>query len=183
MPLILFSQSALKKQPRFAYYDWCIAESAGFDCLIATPLPEPAGIYPLNGASLFTDITSKNAGGIGSGVTLAAGPDNQPDGAYEFAGNINSFIEIPQSPALNTRYSISVLAWVHHDGQSGPLVQYRRDQWGYHFWLTGPNQLFVRPQQKGIGWKPAQVYNAQLAGAWHYVGATYDSATGECHST
>ena len=163
-------------------FDWFIAKTTRFDWFIAPPLPEAAGIYPLNGASRFADITCKNAKGIASGVALAAGPDHQPDGAYEFAGNVNSFIEIPKSPALNTRYSISVLAWVHHDGQSGPIVQYRRDQWGYHFWLTRPNQLFVRPQQKGIVWKAAQVYNAQLAGAWHYVGATYDYATGERHA-
>ena len=147
--------------------------------LLVPELPEPAGIYPLNGASKFADITCKNPAGTGSGVNLAPGPNDEADGAFEFLGNAGSFIEIPRSGPLDTRHSITVMAWVLHQGVSGPIIQYRRNNWGYHFWFTQRNQLFVRPQERGVKWKSAQAYTGSgLAGTWHFVGATYDHESG-----
>ena len=136
----------------------------------------------MNEASGFSDSTGKNAAGTGVGVTLASGPNNQPQGAYQFAGNANSYIEIPRSASLNTQQSITVLAWVYNTGQYGPIVQYRRNNWGYHVWLIGPSTLFVRAQQKGPVWTNSyQTYSSiPLVGAWHFVGASYDYGSGAC---
>ena len=142
--------------------------------LIVPGLPEPAGFYPLDGASKFTDITCKNPAGIASGLSLAPGPRDEPDGAYEFLGNAGSFIEIPRSGPLDTRYSITVMAWVLNQGSIGPIINYHRNDWGYHFWFTQPNQLYVHPKS-GV----AQAYtDSGLTGTWHFVGATYDHDSG-----
>ena len=142
--------------------------------LLVPGLPEPAGLYPLDGASNFTDITCKNPAGNASGVSLAPGPGDEPDGAYEFQGNANSFVEIPRSGPLDTRYSITVLAWVLNQDSRGPIIQYRRDAWGYHFWFHEPNQLYVY-----LNFGDAQSYtDSGLTGTWHFVGATYDHDRG-----
>ena len=149
--------------------------------LLVLELPEPAGFYPLDGASKFTDITCKNPAGNASGVSLAPGPRDEPDGAYEFLGNVGSFIEIPRSGPLDTRYSITVMAWVLNQGSRGPIVHYHRNALGYRFWFSGPNQLFVRPQKKASspGSNSYQSYtDSGLDGTWHFVGATYDHDSG-----
>ena len=148
--------------------------------MLVLELPEPAGLYPLDGASNFTDITCKNPAGTASGGSLAPGPRNEPDGAYEFLGNAGSFIEIARSGPLDTRYSITVMAWVLNQGSIGPIINYRQNAWGYHFWFTGPNRLFVRPQERaGPKLKDRQTYiESGLDGTWHFVGATYDHDSG-----
>ena len=151
--------------------------------LLVLELPEPAGFYPLDGASKFTDITCKNPAGNASGVSLAPGPRDEPDGAYEFLGNVGSFIEIPRSGPLDTRHSITVMAWVLNQGSSGHIINYRRNALGYRLGFNKKKELFVRPQEhaKGPEWNSFQSYTDKgLKGTWtwHFVGATYDHDSG-----
>jgi hypothetical protein len=64
--------------------------------------------------------------------------------AYEFAGNKDSYIEIPQTKNLDTQYSMTLLAAIFPTGKDGPVLHYTSDKWGVHFWQYNQNQLFVR---------------------------------------
>ena len=64
--------------------------------------------------------------------------------AYEFAGNKDSYIEIPQTNNLDTQYSMTLLAAIFPTGKDGPVLHYTSDKWGVHFWQYNQNQLFVR---------------------------------------
>ena len=101
-------------------------------------------IFPLDKESKTKDITKNNPPGIPSNVRPAPGPDGRPDGSTLFFGSTNSYIEFPNNGQLDTRRSMTILAWVYHNGRSGPIFNYDRRGFGVHLWMVGPRVLFVR---------------------------------------
>ena len=126
------------------------------------------------------EISNRVAQGVPSGVSLAPGPDGQAGGSFEFAGSSNSYIEFPNSAggALDVRFSMTMLCWLYHGGQDGPLFNYKTSgAWGVHLWVVN-GQLFVRFTRRDYSFTEALLHTA-LAGGWKFVGASYDSGTGE----
>ena len=136
-------------------------------------LPVPVALYPLNGVHGTSDIgPNKNPPGIPSDVHLAPGPFGQPQGSYQFSGSANSYIEIPNNGGLDTKYSITVLAWVNRENHQGPIFDY---VWGFHFWIwVGAGNVFANLH---LVWS-AQLNSPIASHSWYYVGASYDFSSG-----
>ena len=120
------------------------------------------------------------AKGNARGVTFAPGPDGVAGGSHEFSGSPNNFIEFPNSEGgrMDVCYSITMLIWVYHRGQDGPLFNYMPDgAWGVHLWAVN-GQLFVRFTKRDYSLTTRLLHTA-LAGGWNFVGATYDRSTGD----
>ena len=137
-------------------------------------------MFPLNSTFGTKEIKNRVAEGHASKVTLAPGPDAVAGGSHEFSGSPNSFIEFPNSIGgpLDIRYSITMLCWVYHNGQDGPIFNYRPSgAWGVHLWAVA-GQLFVRFTKRHYSFT-APLLHTTLAGGWKFVGATYNRSTGD----
>lgn len=112
-------------------------------------------------------------------VRLAPGPDRRPQGSYYFYGRANSYIEIPNSGQLDTRTSITILAWIYHQGSAGPIVNYMANGWGVHLWMVSARTLFVRfTKRSRRRFTHALAYSSLKPKTWQFVGATYDRKSG-----
>lgn len=79
---------------------------------------------------------------------------------------------------MDTKNSLTLLAWIRHTGRSGPIFNYYPSGWGVHFWMTSPRTLFVRFTKRNRQ-QPAPVVTSRVRpGRWQYVGATYNHRTG-----
>lgn len=140
--------------------------------------PKPVALYPLSAKYQAKDVIGGNTAGIVNNVTPAAGPFNQSENSLSFLGTPNSYIEFPNNGKLDTKNSISLLAWVLPK-RAGPIFNYKTDGWGVNFWMARPRKLFARfvdreqrvhlPAIKSTHIKPDK---------WNFVGAVYDQNSG-----
>ena len=136
-------------------------------------------MYPMNTKTRGRDISlSRNPAGRLVNVRAAVGPDRTRGGAYRFLGKFNSYAEFRNTGKLDTKNSMTLLAWIKHTGRNGPIFNYNPRGWGVHFWMTSPRQLFVRFTRRNRRQPAPVVYNRILPGRWQYVGATYNKRTG-----
>ena len=147
--------------------------------LLADDLPVPTAFYPLNAQHLTHDISpNKNQPGKPNGVHLAPGPFGHPQGSYQFSGSFGSYIEIPNNGGLDTRYSITILAWLNQENDDGPIVNFGSDVWGFHFWVVN-GRLFARPSRRADRALPKYAVSSSLEpGTWNYVGTSYNFSSG-----
>ena len=148
---------------------------------LVTVVRNLVAVYPLDVSSGARDISpTKNRPGKLSGVVVTYGPDGQPDTAFRFSGSPNSYLEFPNFGRLDTRRSITCLAWVFNEGRRGPIFQYGPKGEGVGLSIVRQNQVKVlivsRTKSKSIPvitrkklFKPR---------TWTYVGFTYDYTTG-----
>ena len=137
-------------------------------------------MFPLNAEYGTKEINNRVAQGLPSAVTLAPGPDGTANSSYEFSGSSNSYIKFPNSAGgpLDVRYSMTLLCWVYHIAQEGPLFNYRtRGGWGVHLWVVA-GQLCVRFMKRDYS-LTHRLLHTTLAGGWKFVGASYDRGTGD----
>ena len=144
-------------------------------------MPVPVAIYPLNTNYTVTDGScyNNNQASKQVGIHLTTGPYNKPGAAYEFAGIPQSYIEIPASQRLDTRYSITILAWIFHSGlSSGPIFSYvENDGLGLQLWVMGQRTLFARLMARDDDPNDMLILESNkvnLTGSWHYVGLSFD---------
>ena len=137
-------------------------------------------MYPLTLKTRGRDISLfGNPPGILRNVRLAPGPDGKPLGSYRFSGRSNSYIEFPNRGKIDTKRSITLLAWIYHEGRAGPIFNYKRDGWGVHFWMISPRTLFARfTKRRGRRFTKAVLSRRVKPREWQYVGATYNGRTG-----
>ena len=86
-------------------------------------VPEPVAFYPLNARYRAAEKENRQPKGILGDVVITNGPYNEPGGAYMFYGTVSSFIEFRNDGGLDTRLSITLMCWVQHGGQNGPLFR------------------------------------------------------------
>lgn len=99
--------------------------------------------------------------------------------ATKFYGRRNSYIQFPNSGRLDTRLSITLLAWIYHQGHAGPIFNYMPNGWGVHFWMVSLKTLFVRfTRRRGRRFTRAVSSSTVRYRTWQFVGATYDYRTG-----
>ena len=80
----------------------------------------PLAFFPLNGQYETKDISHRhNLQGNASSVELAPGPDGSTGGSYKFSGNLRSFIHFSNNGGLDTRYSMTFLAWIYNEQTEG----------------------------------------------------------------
>ena len=137
-------------------------------------------VYPLNLNTKGRDISfSRNPHGRLRGVRYALGPDNSRGGSVEFYGRSNSYIDFPNRGKIDTKRSITLLAWIYHIGQAGPIFNYMPNGWGVHFWMVSPTTLFARfTRRRGRRFTPAIYSQSVRRRKWQFVGATYNYRTG-----
>lgn len=136
-------------------------------------------MYALDGPRRGRDISrTKNPSATLMGVRPAPGPDGRRDGSLRFYGQRNSYVEIPNTGKLDTRYSITILIWVYHEGRSGPIFNYNPRGFGVHLWMTSRRQLFARFVRRSRQFTRPIISGRMKYKAWNYVGATYDGRTG-----
>ena len=146
-------------------------------------VPEPVAFYPLNKQFGTADVKRRlQITGISSNVSLTTGPFNTTDGAYEFWGNKNSYIQFPNKHGmLDVQTSISLMCWVRPEGQDGPLFQYDKKirNWGVHIWIDRDRKFFSRIVEASYIMRKALESSRQLdVGKWVHVAATYNHTTG-----
>lgn len=149
--------------------------------LLLTGAVRAVAIYPLNGGVHGRDISlSRNPPGILSNVRTAPGPDRTRDGSYRFLGRANSYIEFPNREKIDTRRSITLMAWIYHQGRAGPIFNYKRNGWGVHFWMISPRMLFARfTRRRGLRFTKAVLSRRVAPRRWQLVAATYNHKSGQ----
>ena len=137
-------------------------------------------MYPLTLRTRGRDISLySNPAGILRSIRYARGPDGRPNTAIRFLGSPNSYIEFPNRGKLDTKRSITLLAWIFHEGRAGPIFNYMPNGWGVHFWMISPRTLFVRfTRRRGRRFTAAVTSRRVLNRRWQFVGAAYDGRTG-----
>lgn len=137
-------------------------------------------VYSLNRYTQARDISfSRNPRGSLGRVKYSPGPDNSPGGSIEFYGRSNSYIQFPNRGKIDTRRSITLLAWIYHTGRAGPIFNYMPNGWGVHFWMVTPKTLFARFTRRGRRRFTAAVSSRSVRPRkWQFVGATFSYRTG-----
>ena len=140
-------------------------------------IPDPVAVFPLN-----TNVGDKDIGPNSyapaqlKAVKPAPGPYGEPDGSYELD---SGFIEIPNGGNLDTKYSTSILLWVYHEGQAGPILDYQ-DSNTLNLWLSQEGGFTVEFADRN---KQAAISKAQKTASvpsktWHHVAVVYNYKTG-----
>ena len=145
-------------------------------------MPQPVAFFPLTGKFTTNDEQRRpQFKATASNVVLTSGPNNAPQGAYQFSGNSNSYIEFPNSHGiLDVEESITLMCWVRPEGQDGPIFNYNKaGAWGVHIWIVNA-RFFNRITKYGShAFLTAIITDQPLAvGKWVHVAATYDHSTG-----
>ena len=141
----------------------------------------PMAFFPLNGQYETTDIShSSNPPGQASGVELAPGPDGSTGASYQFSGNLSSFIYFPNNGGLDTRYSMTFLAWIYHEQTEGPIFYYDGPENGVRFMLTEDGRFRATFRSSNFSYLKTLTSAILEPKTWHFVGASYDYVSGEC---
>lgn len=136
-------------------------------------------IFPFSKASRGRELRNRSPPARYLNVVYMSGPDGLPYGSYYFHGRRNSYVEIPNRGRLDVRSCVTILAWIYHQGRAGPIVNYKRNGWGVHFWMVSPKTLFVRYTQRiGRRFTHALAYRGVRPHTWQFVGTSYNRNTG-----
>ena len=124
----------------------------------------------------------KNLNATMSNIKYSAGIHGEPNGAVEFSGEPNSFIEIEANSQVQFAQSMTMLLYVYPLKRStAPLVHYNANDHGVQIWIQGTvdkTSLTARFVQRNISerqWLQADVL--RLA-RWNFIGASYNHVTG-----
>ena len=140
--------------------------------------PNPTALYPLNSKFGTSDLSSnQNAAGIPFNVQLAPGPNGEADSSYQFSGNSSSYIEFPNAGGLDTRKSLTLLAWLFPENSDGPIFNYGTNYFGVHFWVAN-DKLFARIVSRVGFFAAVLISNTWSLNKWHFVGTSYDYDSG-----
>ena len=117
---------------------------------------------------------------VSNNITFAPGPFGNPNGSFYFSGNKISYVELNNTGELDTRFSITVLAWVHLDKSGGPIYKHEPASYGFslrvYYSTMGVKARFVDGKtSKGYFLYKKEVLEAD---AWNFIGAMYDHRTG-----
>ena len=139
-------------------------------------VPLPMALFSLSGTNGTVDRSPKGASkAVSYNINFAPGPYGNPNGSFFFSGDESSYVELKNTGELDTRFSISVFAWVHLDNSDGPIFEYGCSMWVSHLTLG----IEVRYMDR----KTSNIYLLQkesvlVANSWNFIGTTYDYHTG-----
>ena len=143
-------------------------------------LLNPVAFFPLNGQYETTDIShTHNLQGNASGVELTPGPDGSTGGSYQFSGNSNSFIYFSNNGGLDTRYSMTFLAWIYHEQTEGPIFYYDGPGNGVRFMLTEDDRFRASFRSSSFSYLKTLTSGILEPKTWHFIGASYNYVSGE----
>ena len=142
-------------------------------------LPEPVALFPLNVTYGATEINGRASPGNPVGVSFAPAPDGKADGSYKFEGSSNSYIRFPnnEGEALDVLYSMTMLCWLRYD-KDGLIFGYTgSEKWGV-IWGVYKGNLYANFKKRDYS-ETTALRHTTLAGGWKFVGASYDSVSGD----
>lgn len=146
---------------------------------LSTDAMSAVAIFPFSKASRGRELRNRNPPARYSNVVYTPGPDGLPYGSYYFRGQPSSYVEIPNRGTLDVQSCVTILAWIYHQGHAGPIVNYKRNGWGVHFWMVNSRTLFVRYTQRiGRRFTHALVHQGVKPHTWQFVGTSYNRNTG-----
>ena len=146
---------------------------------LSTDAISAVAIFPFSKASRGRELRNRSPPARYSNVVFTPGPDGLPYGSYYFRGRPSSYVEIPNRGTLDVRSCVTILAWIYHQGHAGPIVNYKRNGWGVHFWMVNSKTLFVRYTQRiGRRFTHALAYRGVKPHTWQFVGTSYNRNTG-----
>ena len=142
-------------------------------------VPLPVALFSLSGINGTVDMSPNGATkAVSNNVTFAPGPFGNPNGSFFFSGDENSYVELKNTGELDTRFSISVFAWVYLHNSSGPI--YKHVHYGFslrvvHLTLGVKVRFMDKKTSKDYLLYKTKVLDAD---AWNFIGTTYDYHTG-----
>ena len=109
-----------------------------------------------------------------------AGPEGVNQAAMTFSGLTSSSMVIKSTAKLDTRHSITILAWIYA-GSAGPIFNFGSVKGlGLHLQTSGNDyELEFSVRKRGLPLADDKASTKIKANTWTYVAATYDSETGE----
>ncbi|XP_019639766.1 PREDICTED: fibropellin-1-like [Branchiostoma belcheri] len=164
----------------------CTNSDGGFTCkcnhgyngdgVTCTLIPRRVGFWPLDAEHLSNDTSGGGNHGRPVGTTLTEGPHGVRESAFFFAGNTQSYIDIPNNGELDVKRSFTILLYAYHIGGHSILDYRMHGSPGTLFWLFPDKQLYVDIQAPN----PHTYYSpmSMPQGQWMFLGVTYDYASG-----
>ena len=140
--------------------------------------PKAVGIFPLNQRTRGKDIGPlRNSPGILYNVRSAPGPNGKRGGSLKFPRLRTGYIEFPNSGKLDTKNSITVIAWVKPEGP-GTIIQYKPR--GVTFGIRSRDTLYARfTRRNGRPTKTVKTRRRAITlRRWNYIAITYDQRSG-----
>lgn len=135
-------------------------------------------LFPLNARYKARDVIGGNPPGETNHVIPAVGPDDFEGGSFSFLGTPESYIEFPNDGKLDTKDSLTILAWIFPE-KEGPIFNFKRDGWGANLWLAQSRKLLAHFVERGHHELSQPLQSTKVVpNRWNFVGATYDNTTG-----
>jgi hypothetical protein len=136
--------------------------------------PVPSGLISWwRGENNALDSVGGNHGTLKNGAGYAAGKVGT---AFNLDG-VDDYVEVPDSPSLNTPNGITVMGWIRHDGGGGAIAaKYDRPANDTSWALLIINSGQLRFTLHGIGHRDTTA-NVIPIGVLTHLAATYDMAT------
>ena len=117
------------------------------------------------------------------GTSFSNGINNEDQASILFHGRNDSYIEVPRSPALDTKWSITILFYIFPISSSGPIINYKVDGSGVQIWqlpgtTAAKNQIMVRFNKRSLRYTTKLQMECLEVKNWNYIGASYDYDSG-----
>ncbi|KAJ7370171.1 hypothetical protein OS493_033796 [Desmophyllum pertusum] len=149
---------------------------------MATIPSRSVGYYPLKSSTGANDTSSlQNPAGTIFNSNPAPGVYGETGGSYAFTGSRSppSFIYLNGSHALDTRYSITLLAWVYSEQTGGEIVSYwKNSNYGVGISLDNSRPVFhVYSRDQSTKHSIPGPNNLPL-NQWVHLAGAYDNNTG-----
>ena len=147
--------------------------------IFLTASVQPVAVFPLQKAFGGLELISRGTLATFSRRVIWSG-----DGAIQFVGTPDSFIEIPNSPGsdLDTRTSITLLIHVFPFGNRGPIISFQEHGLGVQIWhdgvVDGKGVLTARFAWRDFSQPPGVSKAVLNLNAWNFIGASYDYESG-----
>lgn len=140
-----------------------------FSNCFTSVFPNPIAVYPLDIYSKTSDIRGRNTQGISYSIRYYPGPYYRPNKSTYFYGRRSSLIRFPNNGRLNTKSSITLIAWVYPES-SGQIFEFMR---GVNLRASRSDTLYFRVDPR----QPALTGRVLRPKKWNYIAATYSART------
>ena len=144
--------------------------------LLLLDVPLPVALFFVGGINKTVDLSPSGANmAVLSDITLQPGPFGNPSGSL-FLGTSNSHVELENRGEIDTRFSMSVFAWVHLSNSStGQIIDHGCSMTVFHSTL-GVEVLFKERES-------SRSYLIHKKGvlkenSWNFIGVTYEYYSG-----
>lgn len=142
-------------------------------------VPLPVALFSTHRNDTVVDHSPNGATkAVSNNIMPATGPFGDPAGSFLISGFNNSYVEVENGGELDTRFSVSVFAWVHPDAsasRAGLIYEYGCSMWYFPSTLGLEIRYMVRDRSKThiLG-----IEGVIKVNAWNFVGTTYDIRAG-----